>query len=66
MDVSRRLSTLLPKGKIFLSESGISKRREIEELEDLGFAGFLVGTSLMKNPDPGSALRELNSKGPDS
>ncbi|MDO8644556.1 MAG: indole-3-glycerol phosphate synthase TrpC [bacterium] len=42
-----------------LSESGISKREEIEKLLEVGVHGFLIGEALLKEKDPGEKLREL-------
>jgi len=42
-----------------LALSGISSPGEIRELREAGFAGFLVGTSLLLSRDPGAKLREL-------
>lgn len=56
--------TLAPKLKemgveVVVAESGISTREEIEELRKYGVDGFLIGESLMKEPDIGKKLREL-------
>jgi indole-3-glycerol phosphate synthase len=50
---------MLPKDKIYISESGIYTRKDIDLLRSHGFNGFLVGTSLMKSQKPGKALFEL-------
>ena len=49
LDVSRDLIAQHQSGALMISESGISSREEIEELRSLGFNGFLVGESLMRN-----------------
>ena len=49
LDVSRDLIAQHPSGVMMISESGISSREEVEELRSLGFNGFLVGESLMRN-----------------
>ncbi|MCX7737926.1 MAG: indole-3-glycerol phosphate synthase TrpC [Hydrogenothermaceae bacterium] len=56
--------TLAPKLKemgveVVIAESGISTREEIEELRKCGVDGFLIGESLMREPDIGKKLREL-------
>lgn len=43
----------------FIAESGIHNRIEIEELSSLGFNGFLIGTSLMQQENPGDKLKDL-------
>lgn len=42
-----------------ISESGIATAQDVARLEKAGATGFLVGESLMRQPDPGEALREL-------
>lgn len=44
---------------ILIAESGLKTRADLDELSALGYKGFLVGTSLMKEDDPGAALRAL-------
>ena len=44
---------------VLISESGISNAEDVGRLERAGAAGFLVGESLMRQPDPGAALRNL-------
>ncbi|MBA2506199.1 MAG: indole-3-glycerol phosphate synthase, partial [Thermoleophilaceae bacterium] len=49
----------VPAGKTVVSESGITTRDQIEELERVGVDAFLVGETVMRAPDPEAALREL-------
>jgi indole-3-glycerol phosphate synthase len=59
---TRRTFDLLadvPAGKIVVSESGITHREQIEELEQAGVDAVLIGETLMRSPDPESAVREL-------
>ncbi|MGY4707067.1 indole-3-glycerol-phosphate synthase [Candidatus Bipolaricaulota sp. J31] len=44
-----------------LALSGISSPEEIRALREAGFAGFLVGTALLRAPDPAALLRELTT-----
>jgi indole-3-glycerol phosphate synthase len=44
---------------VLVAESGISCAEDVERLERAGAAGFLVGELLMRQPDPGEALRTL-------
>lgn len=53
---SIKLSSLIPSGKIKISESGISNVEVIKELKAYGFKGFLIGENFMKMPDPASAF----------
>lgn len=58
LEVARRLAGKAP-GALLVAESGLKTRADIDELAGLGYGAFLVGTSLMKQPDPGAALKEL-------
>ena len=42
-----------------VTESGISTHDDIVRLRKAGFDAFLIGESLMRQPDPGVALAEL-------
>ncbi len=57
--VSMELRSLIPEGRIAISESGIETRRDIETLERMGYRGFLIGESLLREKDMGRKLREL-------
>jgi indole-3-glycerol phosphate synthase len=46
-------------GSIWISESGIKSPQDISRLKEMGFDGFLIGTSLMKEANPGIALKHL-------
>lgn len=49
---------------VLISESGIASRDDIRRLERAGASGFLVGESLMRQPDPGRALEALRDSRP--
>ena len=49
----------VPAGKIVVSESGISRREQIEELERVGVDAVLAGTAVMAAEDPEAAVRAL-------
>ena len=59
------LAKYIPKERTAIAESGIKSRREIDQLMELGYRGFLIGTTLLKADSPGAALKELigNQKG---
>jgi indole-3-glycerol phosphate synthase len=44
---------------LLVAESGIASTEDIERLTRVGARGFLVGESLMRQPDPGKALEAL-------
>jgi indole-3-glycerol phosphate synthase/phosphoribosylanthranilate isomerase len=54
---TERLARLAP-DRTLVSESGISKRTDVERLSPL-VDGFLIGSSLMRSPDPAQAARAL-------
>ena len=56
---SFRLSELLPKDAVKVSESGISNPDTVRALRTAGFRGFLIGETFMKTPNPGIALAEF-------
>jgi indole-3-glycerol phosphate synthase len=62
VDTQRTFDLLadVPAGKIVVSESGISQREQIEELERVGVDAVLVGEVLMRAEDPEAAVRELS------
>ena len=49
----------VPSGILFVSESGISERSQVESLEQNGVDAVLVGETLMKSDDKKSCLRYL-------
>jgi indole-3-glycerol phosphate synthase len=47
-------------GNVVISESGIDQPNHIKSLLDSGADGFLIGTSLMENPEAiGKRIQEL-------
>lgn len=61
VDLNRTRDILkdLKKDRIVWSMSGISNHEDIRLLKRSGVDAFLVGTSLMKAPNPGAKLKEL-------
>jgi len=53
------LLPLVPEGKTVITESGIHTPANISRMNDAGIHGFLIGESLMRQPDPGKALASL-------
>jgi len=62
-EVSQETSLVLvdriPSSAVRVTESGISLPEDIARLRQAGFDAFLIGESLMRQPDPGVALAEL-------
>ena len=59
LDVSLELADRLPTGALRVSESGIETAEDLNRLRAAGFDAFLIGETLMRQPDPGMALRSL-------
>jgi indole-3-glycerol phosphate synthase len=59
LDPSRRLRPRIPDGVTVVAESGIESRAQVQEMERLGMHAVLVGTALMRAPDPAARVREL-------
>lgn len=59
ISTTSQLAPLVPPDRIIISESGIKTHAEIAELSAQGVTGFLVGESLLRQPDPGEATRKL-------
>jgi indole-3-glycerol phosphate synthase len=56
---SFRIGPRLPESVVRVSESGIESRDDIDRLRAAGFHAFLIGDRLMREADPGAALRDL-------
>lgn len=54
-----RLKAAAPPDCVFVSESGIRTRSDVERLEAAGVDAMLVGESLMREPDIGAAVDRL-------
>lgn len=59
VDTTFTLISEIPAGKTVVSESGISTREQLEEMERVGVDAVLVGEALMCSADPEEACREL-------
>ena len=56
---SRRLRNLVPEGILFVAESGVKTRADIEALQENQVDAVLIGETLMKAPDKRVKLQEL-------
>lgn len=61
LETSLRLQEKLPPDMFLISESGIMTSADIARLEAANIHAFLIGGSLMKEKNPGQALRHLLS-----
>ena len=59
LDTSLRLAKLIPDDRLFVVESGIHTKRDIERLLDAGADAFLIGEHFLTAPDPAAAIRGL-------
>ena len=61
-----RLRRLRPRERgayAMVAESGIGQARDAAELAGMGWDGVLVGTALMRSPEPAGLVREMLSRG---
>lgn len=56
---SARLRDLVPRDRIFVSESGIQTAGDVAELREIGVNAVLIGETLMRAPDKAAKLAEL-------
>ena len=61
VNTTYELITDVPAGKTVVSESGISDRATLEELERVGVDAVLIGEALMRADDPAAKVRELTA-----
>lgn len=59
LETSLELVDQLPPDAVRVAESGIHTAADIQRLRGAGFHAFLIGESLMRQPEPGAALEEL-------
>ena len=59
LETTFRLRDRIPPGVVVVSESGITRRDQVERLERVGVSAILVGESLMREQDPGRAIDRL-------
>ena len=53
---------LVPKDKIFVSESGIQTPADIEKLRQIKANAALIGETLMKSPDKKTEFKRLRGE----
>ena len=62
LETSRKLAKKIPEDFIKVSESGFSNVKEVKDLMNYGYEGFLVGENFMKTNNPGAAARDFIQK----
>ena len=60
---SRRLRALIPKGVLFVSESGVKDAADVRAARAMGADAVLVGEALMRAPDRQAKLMQLRGDG---
>lgn len=56
---SRRLRSLVPEDTLFVAESGVKTRADIEALQEIGVDAVLIGEAMMRAEDKKEKLKEL-------
>lgn len=59
LQATLELKVAVPADRVLVTESGIVTRADVALMRDAGVQAFLVGEAFMRQPDPGTALREL-------
>jgi indole-3-glycerol phosphate synthase len=59
LEVTRRLSRLVPAGRTIVAESGLSTPADLADLARYGARAFLIGESLMRQADVAAATRAI-------
>ncbi|MCL2141561.1 MAG: indole-3-glycerol phosphate synthase TrpC [Methanimicrococcus sp.] len=59
---SERLRPLVPKNKIFVSESGIQTPGDVDRMRKIGADAVLIGETLMCSSDKAAALKKLRGE----
>lgn len=62
LSVTERLVPLVPRGKVIVSESGISTREDLRQVGEMGVDAVLVGEALVTAPDIASKVRDLTGQ----
>ncbi|MBI4473759.1 MAG: indole-3-glycerol-phosphate synthase, partial [Acidobacteria bacterium] len=59
LEISIRLAKLIPDDRVFVVESGIHSKDNVDRLLDAGADAFLIGEHFVTSPDPAAAIRGL-------
>ena len=59
LETSLELAERLPRAAVRVTESGIRSGVDLAHLRAAGYDAFLIGESLMRQPDPGAALTAM-------
>ncbi|MDE6651954.1 MAG: indole-3-glycerol phosphate synthase TrpC [Paramuribaculum sp.] len=58
-ELSLKVARELPDNVVKIAESGLTSMDEVRRLRDVGYKGFLIGETFMREPDPGVALAQF-------
>lgn len=59
LGTTERLAKLLPKDRVLVAESGLKSQADLARMSKAGARRFLIGESLMREPDVEAATRKL-------
>ena len=62
--VSERLAPKIPRDRVVVAESGLNTPADLARLKRIGISTFLIGESLMRQPDVTAATRALLAREP--
>jgi indole-3-glycerol phosphate synthase len=61
LDVTERLAPKIPRDRVIVAESGLNTASDLARLAAAGVSTFLIGESLMRQPDVTAATRAILS-----
>ncbi len=62
LNALEELITLLPADVVKIAESGIKQPSDVLRMREIGYDGFLIGTTFMKNTNPAKACRKFSDQ----
>lgn len=59
LTITEQVLSLLPQGRLVISESGIKSERDIRALRKIGVSAFLIGESILRSENSAHILKKL-------